>query len=106
MTDTATTEQRPASTMAAKLKGDGPMELTEGEANELRDTVRAVLQRDNQLLLQLGQLQATNEVNICMAEALQRQGFVMKAELNPDGTTSWDLQNKPPAATAAPMTAN
>ena len=95
-----TNTQRPAvSTMAAKLKGDGPMALTKAEANELRDTVRAVLQRDSQLLMRLVQLEATNQVNICMAEALQKQGFVMLAELNPDGTTGWNLQNKPqPAA--------
>ena len=92
MTDTP----RPAiSTMAAKLKGDGPVTLTEGEANELRATLRAVLLRDNQLLLRVAQLQATDAVNRCMAEALQRQGFVMKSELNPDGTTGWNLQNAP-----------
>ena len=91
-----TSTQRPAvSTMAAKLKGDGPMALTKTEANELRDTVRAVLQRDSQLLMRLVQLEATNQVNICMAEALQRQGFVMKSQQNPDGTFSWDLQNAP-----------
>ena len=72
MTDTP----RPAiSTMAAKLKGDGPVTLTEGEANELRATLRAVLLRDNQLLLRVAQLQATDAVNRCMAEALQRQGI-------------------------------
>ena len=89
-----TTEPQ-TSTMAAKLKGDGPITLTTDEANELRDTIRTVLQRDTQLLLQLGQLQATNQVNICMAEALQRQGFVMKSVPQPDGTVAWDLQPKP-----------
>ena len=80
--------------MAAKLKGDGPIALTKAEANELRDTVRAVLQRDSQLLMRLVQLEATNEVNICMAEALQKQGFVMLYELNPDGSHGWNLQTK------------
>ena len=83
------------STMTEKLEGDGPINLDKDEASELRDTIRAVFERDNQLLLQLAQLQATNQVNICMAEALQRQGFIMKSELDPDGTTGWNLQNKP-----------
>ena len=95
------------STMAAKLKGDGRIKLNKAEANELRATLRAVFARDDHLLLRLAQLEATNQVNICMAEALQRQGFVMKSELNPDWTTSWDLQNKPKAAaTVAPETLN
>ena len=89
---TETTE----SSMAGKLRGDGPITLTKGEANELRDTIHTVLQRDNQLLLQVAQLQATNQVNICMAEALQRQGFVMKSVPQSDGTVAWDLQNAPP----------
>ena len=87
------------SSMAAKLRGDGPITLTKGEANELRDTVRTVFQRDTQLLLQLAQLQATNAVNICMAQALQRQGSIMKSVPQPDGTVAWDLQNKPQPAT-------
>ena len=84
-----------SSTMAAKFKGDGPIELTKAEANELRETIRAVLDRDNELLLRLARLEATDRVNVAMAQALQRQGFVMKSEQNPDGTVSWDLQNKP-----------
>ena len=87
------------STMAAKLKGDGPITLTKAEANELRSTVRTVLQRDSQLLLQLAQLQATKQVNICMAEALQRQGFIMKSEPQADGSVAWNLQPKPQPAT-------
>ena len=85
--------------MAKKLEGDGTITLTKAEANELRATVRAVFARDNQLLLRLAQLQATDAVNRCMAEALQRQGFVMKSELNPDGTVGWNLQNKPQPTT-------
>ena len=100
MTDKPTPESRPAvSTMTAKLKGDGPIELTEDEANELRTTLRAVFARDNQLLLRLAQLEATNQVNICMAEALQKQGFQVVREQNPDGTVGWNLQNKPQPAT-------
>ena len=88
-----------ASSMAAKLDGDGPITLTEDEANELRDTVRAVFKRDTRLLLRMAQLEATNQVNICMGEALQKQGLVMKSELNPDGTVGWNLENAPqPAA--------
>ena len=96
MTDTPTTEPMPAiSTMAAKLKGDGPIALTEGEADELRASLRAVFARDDQMLLRLTELEATNRVNICMAQALKRQGFVMKAEPQPDGTVAWNLQNAP-----------
>ena len=106
MTDTTATEPRPAvSTMTAKLKGDGPIELTAGEADELRATLRALFARDGQMLLRLTQLTGTKRVNICMAEALQKQGFVMKAELNPDGTTGWNLQTKA-EATAGPTTVN
>ena len=94
MTDKPTTEQRPASTMAAKLKGDGPMPLTKDEADELRASLRAVFARDDRLLQRLVELEATNQVNICMAEALQKQGFVMKHELNPDGSHGWNLQTK------------
>ena len=91
-----TDNPRPAiSTMAKKLEGDGTITLTKAEANELRATVRAVFARDDQLLLRLAQLEATNQVNICMAEALQKQGFQVVREQNPDGTVGWNLQNKP-----------
>ena len=40
-------------------------------------------------------------MNICMAEALQKQGFVMKHELNPDGSHGWDLQTKAQAQAQA-----
>ena len=86
--------------MEQKLKGDGPMDLDADEANELRASLRAVFARDNQLLLRLAQLEATNQVNICMAEALQKQGFVMKHELNPDGSHGWNLQTKADADAA------
>ena len=95
---TPTTE----STMTEKLKGDGPINLDKNEAAELRATIRAVFERDNQLLLQLAQLEATNQVNISMAEALKRQGFIMKSEPQPDGSVAWDLQNAPPPVTDAP----
>ena len=89
-----TTELK-TSSVAAKLKGSGPITLNQTEANELRATMRAVFARDDQLLLRLGQLEATDAVNRCMAEALQKQGFVMKSEQNPDGTTGWNLHNAP-----------
>ena len=94
-TPTPTTKQQEvASTMAAKLKLAGPLALNEDEADELRASLRAVFARDDRLLLRLTELEATNQVNICMAEALQRQGFVMKHELNPDGSHGWNLQTK------------
>ena len=43
MTEKPTTE----SSMAAKLKGDGPITLTEDEANELRATLRGLFERDS-----------------------------------------------------------
>lgn len=95
-----TTEAKTTS-MASKLKGDGPITLTADEANELRDTVCAVFKRDSQLLLRMAQLEATNKVNICMAEALKRQGFVMKSVPQSDGSVAWDLQNAPPPTTDA-----
>ena len=99
-----TTEKPKASSMAAKLKGDGPITLTKAEAQELRDTIRTVLQRDSELLLRMAQLEATNQVNICMGEALQRQGFIMKSEPQPDGSVAWNLQNKPQPNEPTPIT--
>ena len=90
-----TSTQRPAvSTMEAKLEGEGPIALTKAEANELRTSLRAVFARDNQILMRLVELEGVNQVNICMAEALQKQGFVMLHELNPDGSHGWNLQTK------------
>ena len=53
-----------------------PIELTAGPG-ELRTTLRAVFARDDRLS-GWSTLEATNQVNICMSEALQKQGFVMK----------------------------
>ena len=98
-TPTPTTKQQEvASTMAAKLKLAGPLALTEDEADELRASISAVFARDDRILMRLVELEATNQVNICMAEALQKQGFVMKHELNPDGSHGWNLQTKADAA--------
>ena len=44
MTDKRTPDAR---SMNAKLKGDGPITLTEGEANELRATLRGLLEQDS-----------------------------------------------------------
>ena len=41
------TPRSAVSTMTAKLKGTGPIELTEDEANELRTTLRGLLERDS-----------------------------------------------------------
>ena len=100
MKDKKTTH--PQSNMAAKLKGDGPITLTKAESNELRETLRAVLDRDNQLLFEVARLQATDAVNIAMGQALQRQGFVMKSVPQPDGKVAWDLQNAPKPPDDAP----
>ena len=44
MTDKRTPDTR---SMNAKLKGDGPITLTEGEANELRSTIRGLFEQDS-----------------------------------------------------------
>lgn len=100
MTDTPTTEQTPLASMEQKIKGGGPLVLTTAEADELRASLRAVFERDDQLLLEAARLAATDAVNRAMAEALQRQGFVMKHELNPDGSHGWNLQTKADADAA------
>ena len=88
MTDKPTTEPSPEiESLYAKLSAEGPIALDDAEANQLRAAFQ-------EMLLRVAQLEATNRVNVAMAQALQRQGFVMKSELNPDGTVSWDLQYK------------
>ena len=42
-----TTEKPKTSSMAAKLKGDGPLTLTKAEANELRSTLRGLFEQDS-----------------------------------------------------------
>ena len=79
-------------TMYAKLTAEGPIALDDAEANQLRLAFQ-------DMLLRVAELEATNRVNIALAEALKRQGFVMKSILNPDGTPGWDLQNAPPPPT-------
>ena len=81
----------------AKLTAEGPIALDDAEANQLRLAFQ-------DMLLRVAQLEATDRVNKALAEALKRQGFVMKSVLNPDGTTGWDLQNSPPPP--APDTIN
>ena len=44
MTDKRTPDER---SMNAKLKADGPITLTEGEANELRSTIRGLFEHDS-----------------------------------------------------------
>jgi hypothetical protein len=39
-----------ASSMAAKLKGEGPITLTKAEANELRATLRGLFERGAEIL--------------------------------------------------------
>ena len=83
MTDTSSPEE---SSMAAKLKGDGPLELTEDEANELRDTLRAVFKRDNQL----------QGLNTMMSLALYRKRLQVVHRDHDDGSISFDLEPAPP----------
>ena len=46
MTDTPRPD---AASLAEKLKGTGPIELTEGEADELRSTLRGLFERDTDI---------------------------------------------------------
>ena len=64
------------------------------QANQLRAAFQ-------EMLLRVAQLEATNRVNIALAEALKKQGFEMVREDNPDGSLGWNLQNKaqPPPET-------
>ena len=80
------------STMAAKLKGSGPITLTKAEANELRDTVRTVLQRDDVLQGRVTELQGLNTM---MALGLYRKRLQVIHHEHDDGTVSFDLQPAP-----------
>ena len=77
----------------AKLTGEGPIVLDDAEATQLRATFQ-------DMLLRVAQLEATDRVNIALAEALGKQGFQMVREQNPDGTIGWNLQNAPHPTTA------
>ena len=92
MTDTPTTPTTTDSTME-KIKGDGPITLTKDEANELRDTIRAVFKRDAGLLGQVTELQALNTM---MSLALYRKRLQVIHHDHEDGTISFDLQPAPP----------
>ena len=89
---TETTE----SSMAGKLRGNGPITLTKGESNELRDTILAVFKRDNQLQGQVTELQGLNTM---MSLALYRKRLQVVHREHEDGTISFDLQNAPPPIT-------
>ena len=88
------------STMAEKLKGKGPIELTEGEADELRSTLRGLFERETQLNSKVVELL---NMSAAMAAGLKRQGFRVTHQEHSDGSVSFDLENAPKAA---PMTEN
>ena len=68
---------------------DGPLHLTRTEARTLRLLMYGLQQ----------QAGIAQQVNSAMAEALQRQGFQLTHHEGPDGSVTFDLQNKPqPAA--------
>ena len=71
-----------------KLSAEGPIALDDAEADALRVAFQ-------DMLLRVAQLEATDRVNCALAEALQKQGFEMVREQNPDGTLGWNLQHKP-----------
>ena len=82
--------------MAAKLKGTGALTLTKAEANELRDSLRAVFKRDDVLQGQVTELQG---LNTAMALGLYRKRLQVVHREHEDGTISFDLENAPPPAT-------
>ena len=84
----AATPSPEIASLYAKLTAEGPIALDDAEANQLRAAFQ-------EMLLRVAQLEATNRVNLALAEALTKQGFVMKREMNPDGTVGWNLQNAP-----------
>ena len=84
---------KPTSSMAAKLKGDGPITLDADEANELRDSIRAVFKRDDVLQGQVTELQGLNTM---MALGLYRKRLQVIHHEHDDGTVSFDLQPAPP----------
>ena len=97
---TETTE----SSMAAKLKGDGPITLDADEANELRDSIRAVFKRDDVLQGRVTELQGLNTM---MALGLYRKRLQVVHHEHDDGTVSFDLQPAPPDPLEdAPATVN
>ena len=87
-----TTEKPKTSSMAAKLKGDGPITLTTDESNELRDSLRAVFKRDDVLQGQVAELQGLNTM---MALGLYRKRLQVIHHEHDDGTVSFDLQPAP-----------
>ena len=89
MTEKPTT----AASMAAKLKGDGALTLTADEANELRDSLRAVFKRDDVLQGQVTELTGLSNM---MALALYRKRLQVVHHEHEDGTISFDLEPAPP----------
>ena len=85
-----TTEKQSSAieSLYAKLSAEGPIALDAPEANALRLAFQ-------EMLLRVAELEATNKINIAIAEALQKHGFEMVREENPDGTVGWNLQNAP-----------
>ena len=99
-----TTEKPKTSSMAAKLKGDGPITLTTDESNELRDSLRAVFKRDDVLQGRVTELQGLNTM---MALGLYRKRLQVVHYEHDDGTVSFDLQPAPPDPLEdAPATVN
>ena len=92
------------STMAAKLKGDGPITLTTDEADELRASLRALFKRDDVLQGRVTELQG---LNTAMALALYRKRLQVIHHEHKDGTISFDLEPAPPdQAVEVPATIN
>ena len=84
----ADTESPEIASLYAKLSAEGPIALDVAEANALRVAFK-------DMLLRVAELEATNRVNLALAEALTKQGFEVVREQNHDGTLGWNLQKKP-----------
>lgn len=71
--------------MYAKLGATGPLALDDDETAALRLAFQ-------ELLYRVAQLEATDRVNIAIAQALGKQGLELARDDHPDGTMGWKLQ--------------
>ena len=83
---------RDCKTMAAQLTGDGPIALSQGEANALRAMLRQMIKLEG--TLQSQGLELSN-INTAMVAALKRNSFRLTHQEHDDGTITFDLENVP-----------
>ena len=79
-------------TMATQIMGDEPIELNDGESNELRAAVRQMIEIQDTLR---GQFLEVSELARAMASALHRHGLRVTHLAQPNGDIVFDLENVP-----------